>query len=285
MPSTRARGLLAAASLLVVFAAPSPGRAADVLAGLAPHRAVYEMRLEKRNERAEVVAVDGRLVYEFTGSVCDGFASQYRLVTRLQNQDGTSRVSDMRTSSFEDGEGRSFDFLNQNFVDQRQIEDTKGVARHETDAVRVHLVRPASKSLDVTARAKFPTQHLAAIIEAATAGRTLQEIELFDGSENGERTYRTTVVIGREKTGDDADADEPAAASPLLAGHRRWPVGISYFALDKVGGGEETPEYQMNFVLYDNGISRRMRLDYGDFSLAGTLTSLTALDTATACRR
>jgi hypothetical protein len=38
------------------------------------------------------------------------------------------------------------------------------------------------------------------------------------------------------------------------------------------------PAYQLGFLLYDNGVSRRLKLDYGDFELRGNLSDLTLID-------
>ena len=284
----RARHVLAAVALVGASLAGAPV-AADGLAGLASHRAVYEMSLGAHADRAEVTSVEGRLVYEFSGSKCEGWTSRFRLVTRLglmtgggdpEKQASASRLTDLRTSSYEDPDGKTFDFLNQNYIDDRMVEDTKGLARHEDGRTTVRLDRPAAKSVDLPSRVKFPTEHLAAIVAAARAGRTLEEIDLYDGSESGEKTYRTTVVIGREQTGDDDTTTEPAAASDIVKGKRRWPVDVSYFDPAKIATGEATPDYQMSFLLYENGISRKMRLNYGEFSLQGTLSALTALPTS-----
>jgi hypothetical protein len=222
-----------------------------------------------------------RLVYEFTGNPCDGFSSRFRLVTRITNTDGTARVTDMRTTSYEDGGGATFDFVNQNLVDGRKIEETKGLARRDGPTTRV--TGAAAEPFAVAAAAKFPTEHMVAILEAARAGKRVLEIDLYDGSDGGRKPFRTTVLIGEERSGPDDIGDERAAAVPALTeGKRRWPVEISYFDPSKTTG-EATPEYQLGFLLYENGVSRRLRLDYGDFAIAGTLSSLDALPTA-ACK-
>jgi len=59
----------------------------------------------------------------------------------------------------------------------------------------------------------------------------------------------------------------------------RWPVTISYF--DRTAGeksGEQTPVYAITFELYENGVSRALVLDYGDFVLTGEMTSLELKD-------
>ena len=43
-----------------------------------------------------------------------------------------------------------------------------------------------------------------------------------------------------------------------------------------------TPDYAVSFNLWDNGVSTRMRLDYGDFALKGDLSHFEAL-TAEPC--
>lgn len=238
------------------------------------HRAVYEMRLADRAETSEIGAASGRLVYEFSGSSCEGWATRLRMVTRLDPVEGTSRLTDLRTTTFEDDAGRSFDFLNENWVDGQRLEQTKGHASREGDGVRVAVEKPAAASATLPASVLFPTAHMKAIVEAAEQGRELTEIELFDGSETGVRPYHTTVVIGREATGPDDTADEPAAAVDLLKDHRRWPIQISFYDLAKKEAGDATPDYQLSFLLYDNGVSRHMRFDYGSFVLRGDLSSL-----------
>lgn len=275
-------GLLAAGLLAGLgIAGPALADRAESVRGLAPHRAVYELSLSRRNDRSDVTEVGGRLVFEFAGSVCEGWSSRFRLVTRLTNSDGTPRVTDMRTTSFEDGEGKTFEFVNQNLVDGRTIEDTKGSARHEGGSVRASVTAPEPRSIDLPGSALFPTEHMVEIVEAAKAGRSVAEIDLYDGSEGGARHTRTTVIIGREQTGPDETAGEAEAVAKLTAGKRRWSVDISYFDPTK-GSGDATPDYQLGFLLYENGISRRLKLDYGDFAIAGSLTAIDPI-AATPC--
>ena len=52
-------------------------------------------------------------------------------------------------------------------------------------------------------------------------------------------------------------------------------MSISYYAAE---GSSETPEYQVTFDMYENGVATGLMLDYGDFVLSGKLTELTMLD-------
>lgn len=277
--STSSRSFVASVVLLAtVVSSAEAAPAGPVFAG---HRAVYEMRLADRTDRSEIAAASGRLVYEFSGSACEGWASRFRMVTRLDPTEGASRLTDLRTTNFESGDGRSFDFVNETRVDGAVTEDSKGRATRDGETVKVHLDRPEERDVTLPANLRFPTAHMHEIAAAAEAGKTFLEIDLYDGSERGEKTYRTAIAIGREVTEPEAaDSDEPAAASELLAGHRRWLVEIAFFDLAAESTGEATPDYQLRFLLYDNGVSRRMRFDYGSFVLRADLSSLEALPAA-----
>jgi hypothetical protein len=50
-------------------------------------------------------------------------------------------------------------------------------------------------------------------------------------------------------------------------------VSIAYFE----PGSERKdalPVYEISFLMFDNGVSRKLRIDYGDFALQGELTQI-----------
>jgi hypothetical protein len=244
---------------------------------LVPHRAIYDLTLADKSPRKQVSGVSGRMVYEMNGSVCDGWTTQFRFVSQMIDADGGSaRITDLRTSSFEEADGSLFDFLNQSMIDQRITEEAKGTAKRVGTDVAIALERPVKKDLKIAGGAMFPTQHLNFIIDNARAGATVVAADVYDGSETGERVFATTAVVGREQTGVDDVGPETAAAVPVLAQARRWPVTISYFDGEK-SGGEDTPDYQISFLLYANGVSRRMTLDYGDLIIEARMVKFEAL--------
>ena len=256
----------------------------DTTKGMLAHRGIYDLKLGTRSDTAEVSTADGKLVYEFAGSACDGFSTQFRFVTRMTSTGGQQRVTDMRTTSFEDAAGASFDFVNQTYVATILTEDSKGTATRQQGGTDVTMSRPRTAKLKVPDDALFPTQHMARLIDAAKAGDKVVEIKLYDGTEGGEHISYTTSVIGKELPLGEMPDGEAAANVPELATVRSWPVTISYFNAPKgAERKEETPEYQLAFVLYENGVSRHMKLDYGSFTLEGRLVDFKALP-AGACK-
>jgi EipB-like len=122
------------------------------------------------------------------------------------------------------------------------------------------------------------------IIEAALAGKNILELPVYDGSETGEKMYSTMTVIGREIAPDEKVPTDAAAGQAALAGLKRWPVTISYFDhIDTKNNGEQTPVYSISFELYENGISRALSLDYGDFVVGGEMSQLEIKEPA-ACK-
>ena len=53
-----------------------------------------------------------------------------------------------------------------------------------------------------------------------------------------------------------------------LSAEKFWPVDIAYFD-ETSEGGEDTPEYRISFKLYENGLTRDLEMDYGDFVIRG----------------
>jgi hypothetical protein len=261
----------AMAATALLGAAPATGAPADVK--LIPHLAVYDLTLATSRGNASVQSVRGRIVYDFGGNRCEGYTLQFRQVSQLDTGEGRQVMSDLRSTTWEEGTARNFRFVSQNFLNDAQIEGVEGRAERRKDAVGVALTKPEAKKLDIDRAVVFPAEHLRHIIAAAREGKTLLELPVFDGSETGEKVYHTLTVIGRPVPPGEHKPGDAAGKQAALGGLMRWPVKISYF--EKAGSsGEQTPIYSIGFELYENGISRALMLDYNDFVIAGEVSSL-----------
>jgi hypothetical protein len=238
---------------------------------LAPHRAVYELTLLKSVGSKSPTAARGRIAFDFSGSACDGYVQNFRQLTELQPAEGPTRVSDMRSATFEDGDGKSFAFDMKTKVDNAESDVVDGKAAKSNGSLSIALSKPSPSKFQVGQDIVFPTEHLKQILEAAEQGRNLLQVTVYDGSETGEKVYETTTIIGRPIL---APVLEQAAHIPVLENMKRWPVSISYF---EAGKKDQGPNYVLSFDLYENGISRALKLDYGDFVLGGEMTNLELL--------
>jgi hypothetical protein len=274
-----AAAALVAGLCFALSAPPASAQGGIILAG---HRAVYDLKLARTRGKRAVETVRGRILYDFAGSACEGYTLQFRQVSEIDSGEGKVVLSDLRAATFEDGDAKTFRFNSENKVNERTTETVDGHADRGRSGIAVKLAKPKDKSFDLDAKIAFPTEHMRRIIEAAEAGKTLMELPVYDGSETGEKVFSTLTVIGREILPDEKKPDDAAAGMAALAGMRRWPVTISYFEQGKAGG-EQTPVYSIGFELYENGISRALSLDYGDFVVSGNMSQLTLKDTP-ACK-
>jgi envelope integrity protein B len=264
----------------VCFVAAAP---AEATAALAPHRAVYDLTLAKSGGKRPIEAVHGRILYDFSGNACEGYALQFRQVSEIDSGEGKRALSDLRAATWEEGDAKSFRFNSENKVNERVVDTVDGNAGRDSSGVSVKLSKPKAKSFDLDAKIVFPTEHVRRVIEAAEAGKTLLELSVFDGSESGEKVFSTLAVIGNVIAPGDKLPDDAAAGNRTLAGMKRWPVTISYFEQGTAKTGEQTPAYAIGFELYENGISRALTLDYGDFTVSGIMSQLEIKD-APACK-
>lgn len=240
---------------------------------LAPHRAVYDLALDHASDKSGITGITGRMVYEFNGSACEGYTVTFRFVTRIETPD-TTRLTDQQTTTFEDADGKNFSFVTKSYVDQSLDKEVKGTATREGNIVKVKLDKPEAKSIDLP-KTLFPTQHLVDLLDRADTGETFYETSLYDGSEDADRAMTTTVIIGKRAEGGKSDPEAPALAS--LEKDRVWPVEIAYFDETKKGG-EELPEYRISFKLHENGVTRDLVMDYGEFAMTGKLVNLKLFD-------
>lgn len=274
----------AAAGTAPAAATALAGKEASIVAGFAPHRAVYDLALDNVESNAAVSDVGGRMVYEITGGACEGFSVNFRMVTEVQDDEGGNRLTDLRTTSYESGTADSYQFLTQNFVDQDKDDETKGAATRKDGKTRLDLIEPKKLQAEIDPAALFPTQHLARLVAAGEAGQRIVQADLFDGSEDGQKVYATTAVIGPTITGADTPDDDDPKAVAALKGIPHWPVRLSYFDIEDGPVGEQTPVYEMSFLLYANGVTRRLKLDYGDFVVSSNLKTIEMLPKA-ACAK
>jgi EipB-like len=255
--------------LASAFAAEAGGMA------LAAHRAVYDLVLDRSEPTTELADLNGRIVMEFTGSHCSGYTVALRFVTEIADPEGDRRVTDARTTTFEQADGAGFKFDNETFVDDALTEESRGSAHRADNGVDVTLTKPGDKKFVLDRAVAFPTGQIEQIIEAAQRGDRFLQIDVYDGSEDGETVYSTAVVIGEDSVASHDVGDETATKDAGVADLRHWPVTVSYF--DQETGGEQMPVYVMSFVLYENGVSRHLKIDYGDFAIVGRLAQLEML--------
>ena len=279
MPYTgRARAPMAALGAYVLFLLVplQSGSAAPDGVVLAPHRAIYELTLATTRGGTGVSAVMGRMAYDLTGSPCDGYTQNMRFVTRMTNQSGNAVVTDLRSSTWEDARGKRFRFDSSQYRDEMATDSTVGDAARPgaSEDIKVELTKPAKKNISIPSRVYFPVQHTIALLHAAKTTKTSFRADLYDGSEKGEKVYDTVAAIGRAQGAGSNRQLAQVKNAERLDSLKGWPMSIAYF---EPGSGKQDalPVYELSFLMFENGVSRKLYIDYGEFALQGDLTEIT----------
>jgi len=266
---------VAAASFICVSLGAAGWAAAAGFELLAPHRAIYDLKLLAASDRSGIEAMNGRIVYEITGNECDGMTIRYRFATEITTVDSAYR-SDQQTSTFESPDGKEFSFLTKTFGDDQPDKVVRGTAIRAADGVHVSLSEPQKRELQLP-DASFISSHLVQVIEHARKGDLFVKRAIFDGSEGADEVVTSSTVVGTPRTVPQTLPGEMAEAARPVAAQQAWPVTISYFDADPGRSAEALPSYEASFLLYANGVSRKLVMRYPDYSLSGELTGLEML--------
>src|ERR1041385_2841248 len=138
---------------VLALAASSLARSEDEGAPIAlvPHRAIYDLSLGTTRGNSQLAGVRGRILYDFGGSVCQGYSLEFRQVSELDSGEGKVSTSDLRSTTWEGADAKSFKFASQNFVDENLVDAVDGRAEREATKTAVALEKPKQKSLSLAA--------------------------------------------------------------------------------------------------------------------------------------
>jgi len=240
---------------------------------LVPHEAVYDLTLQKATRRSGIVTARGRIVMALRGGPCEGWSETTRMMVRYVFRRRGLRITDARNTSWEAADGSVFSYASSNYLNGRKTRETRLRAvtgGENTGSVRFSL--PKMRTTSLPSGAIFPQAALKRVIARARRGKAGFSYLGYEGFENG-RARLISVLIGKPRPGD--------ARFAALKSLRAWPVSFAYYPLDGEGKPREKdfglPEYELAFVLHENGVVSDARFIYRDMTLAGRLTSLKIL--------
>lgn len=263
-PVASAGRFLGAAAL--AFSIVSSAAAA---AEIAPHRALYQMTLGSTKGDSGVASATGTMAYQW-GESCDGWTVEQRYRLKM----GYSEQADVDISSnfvtWEAKDGLHYRFNQKETRNGEGGEPIHGEARLDEPGKggAADFTTPQPKTIALPGGTIFPSAHTILLIDKAKAGENFVSRQVFDGSTE-ESAVLVSAVIGPKVEPDP----EAAKKSPLL-NRPGWRVRLAFFPADQ---NAEKPEYELGMLLLDNGVSRDMTIDYGDYTIKATLDDIEAL--------
>ena len=262
-PRAAAVRLFSGALALVLVSAP-----AGAVVELASHRAMYDLAMQESTSASPVKSLVGRTAYMMQRH-CDGWQSVEDYAVSFGLENGRSDfVSHYEIWEATDGEAFSFS-IHENSTQSGEIRHN-GFAHLDEGVAEAYFVEGqggGDSTMVLPDDTVFPVTHTLQLLEKAREGGKFLQSTLFIGGEEEEAIYRVSGVIGNRKV-------ESAPVLGALGEEGYWPVRLAYFDPASL---ESRPEYEIELDLQDNGVIRSYLVDYGDFSMAGSLQTIEAL--------
>lgn len=288
-------------ALLLPSAAALAAPAAALKA--APHQAVYKLELDQNRQNSHVVRADGTLTFALSDA-CDGWMTDQKLEIRFLYAQGAQANVVVNTSSWEAKDGSSYHFTSRTLNNGEETEVFRGKARLTPEGGEAVYSQPPGKTVKIMPGAVFPNQHNMRILAHAALGGPMPSQVVFDGTDAKAQNEVSVFMSRPVALAADKSVPDALRKEPLLQG-AAWPTQLAFFPLPQEkgtpGGGQDagqgqsadtldddlasgTPDYELKLDLLPNSVARKLLIDYGHFSVKGTITAVKAIP-ATACAR
>ena len=105
----------AVSAAVIVFSSGICFAEASPVLPLASHRAAYDISLVDSSNPSpssaqSPISASGLIAYEFRGSACDGYTSNFRQMTQMERSEGDPLSMQVNALSYEDADGKSMRF-------------------------------------------------------------------------------------------------------------------------------------------------------------------------------
>lgn len=264
-----------AVAACALFITASPFRAAYAAgAVLAPHKALYDIKMVSRHSGAEILNLSGQMLFEGKLS-CEAWITDHRFKLVYEYADAEPMLISSDYSTYETLDNRELNFTSRRERNGELFEEIRGhAALDEKGAGQAVYSLPEGLTFDLAHGSLFPTAHTEAALREAAAGKKFFSATVFDGSDQEGPVEINTFIGARVKDIGAIVAPANAIDKKLLASPARK-VRMAFFPLNKE---EAEADYEMDVILHDNGIISDMYINYGDFSVTQKLIGLEKLD-------
>jgi hypothetical protein len=235
------------------------------------HRALYTMSLGASRTESGVTGAQGAMAYQW-GETCDGWTVEQRYKLTISYAESQDVVIDSNFVTWESKDGLSYRFNQKETRNGTVDEEIRGSAQLDGPGKggTITFEKPQPQTMKLPPGALFPSAHTILIIEKAQAGENFLSRQVFDGA-TVEGAVLVSAVIGAKV--DPDMTDDKTKKNPVLQ-HTGWRVRLAFFPADATA---EKPDYELGMLLLDNGVSRDMVIDYGDYTVKAKLDSIEAL--------
>ena len=212
---------------------------------------------------------DGAIFYEFR-ETCKSWRVRHKFKLRITRNDKPAAETLFDFTSTESKSGKRFTFSSVTSTNGKISGRKAGIATLKDigGAGTVELRQPSPRRVTLPAGTLFPTWHSLKVIRAGELKETTVWAKIFDGSDVAGRHNGINVIILGARPSPGQAERQPILRRP------GWQMKVAYFEPVKTDG---KPTYSLSMRFNDNGVTRSMVLDYGDFTMTGTLKAIEPL--------
>jgi hypothetical protein len=268
---------------------------------IAAHRALYTMSLAHSKTDSGVTGAQGEMGYQW-GETCDGWTVEQRYRLTINYAESQDVAIDSNFVTWESKDGLRYRFNQKETRNGTVDQEIRGSAQLDGlgKGGTVTFEKPQPQTMKLPPGALFPSAHTILLIQKAKAGEDFVARQVFDGA-TVEGAVLVSAVIGKKVEPNPAAQSDPkadpesaadvkgdtqtgsggkTAASPDPSLHDPvlqrpgWRMRLAFFPSDP---NSETPDYELGMLLLDNGISRDMTIDYGDYTINAKLSRIEPL--------
>jgi len=240
-----------------------------------PHRAGYELRLDSVRPGSGIIDAVGVLSYDWADS-CDGWTVGQRYLLEITRGEGPPLRITAAYTNWEAKDGLRYRYYvkrSRKAGPEEEPEEVRGEARlkpksHTGEAA---FEEPRKETLKLPEGTVFPTEHTMILLRKAAAGEKFDRRHVFDGSELEGPSVISAFILPQRKSPPAGHAKALTVPQPV------WPISLAVFPGESKS---ETPEFEMTIYLQPNGVVPEMTMNYGDFTVRGTLKVFEALKKA-----
>ncbi len=274
--------LLAVPAMAAAVKVHPPSNVADVAlaAGMAPHRATYDIRLVSARNGSQIINVAGKMTYSWESS-CEGWVTNHGFKIAYEYAENQPLRVESQFSTLESLNGQKMRFSStrrNNGEVREKVSGSAVLGQGEKTGTATYDV-PAATTLSLPVNTMFPMTHTLRILRQAKEGKPFLSRPLFDGSDVGGVT-QVSAVIGKMRMLDMQKRPYwPKGWSQKM---RAWPVTLAFFPQVEDEGGEA--DYDLQAQLLENGVMTEMTIAYKDFKVRHVLTKIESLPVVTCAR-
>ena len=254
-------GLPGAMAALVVF-----GHMA--VAEIVPHRAVYSLTMGGSDTSGRFINVGGavKMVLEKT---CDAWITAEQINMYIDTQVGDRLLQDLKYTGWESLDGRQYRFAARSRINNESKKFMGKAWSDPNQPGEAVYTMPKKMKMELPAGTRFYFGLTSWLIERARSGATRAETVVFDGTDEDGPQRAVAFIIPLDKNSDAIDYK----LGPLVD-RPGWSIRIAFYPIDSRGAA---PDYEVQAVILDNGVTPKMELVFTNFSAIQKLEKIEAL--------